>query len=152
MRKIIVTGLAVVGVAIAAAGAHAQAYRWTDANGHTQFGDVPPPGVHATPIALPASPAPGAGEKAPLTPAQEEQQFRKRQLDRQKADDKAAQDREQAATKAQNCSSARESLRLLQSGQRVARLDAKGERYYIDDAQRAQEASRAQDAVKQWCD
>ncbi|MDA8107155.1 MAG: DUF4124 domain-containing protein, partial [Betaproteobacteria bacterium] len=85
-------------------------------------------------------------------PAQEEQQFRKRQLEKQKAEEKTAQEREQAEAKKQNCASAQESLRVLQSGQRVARVDAKGERYYLDDAQRAQETARAQEAVKQWCD
>ncbi len=152
MRKTFVTGFAFAVAACVAAAAHAQAYRWTDKDGHVQYGDAPPPGVRATPIALPASPAPSAGAKPPLTPAQEEQQFRKRQLEKQKAEEKTAQEREQAEAKKQNCASAQESLRVLQSGQRVARVDAKGERYYLDDAQRAQETARAQEAVKQWCD
>ncbi len=153
MRKTFVTGFALAFAACIAAGAHAQAYRWTDKNGHVQYGDVPPPGVRATPLTISTPPVlTGTGEKPPLTPAQEEQQFRKRQLEKQKAEEKTAQEREQAEAKKQNCASAQESLRVLQSGQRVARVDAKGERYYLDDAQRAQETARAQEAVKQWCD
>ncbi len=153
MRKIFATGFALAAATCVAAGAHAQAYRWTDKNGHAQFGDIPPPGVNATPLNLPATPpaASGSGDKPPLTPAEEQQQFRKRQLDKQKAEEKAQKERERAQAKQQNCASAQESLRMLQSGQRVVKIDAKGERYFIDDAQRAQETARAQDAVKQWC-
>jgi len=153
MRKIFATGFVLAAAAFVAAGAHAQAYRWIDKDGHVQFGDIPPPGVHATPLELPATPpaASDSGGKPPLTPAEEDQQFRKRQLDKHKAEEKAKKEREQAQAKQQNCASAQESLRVLQSGQRVERIDPKGKRYYIDDAERAQESARAQDAVKQWC-
>ena len=149
MRITLVTGLALVAAAAFASAVHAQAYRWVDKDGTVQYGDVPPPGVHATPFALPASPSGPAPHE--LTPAQQEQQFRASQLKKQKAEEKAAKEKEEAEAKQQNCASAQESLRVLQSGQRVVRVDAKGERYYLDDAQRAQETSRAQDAVKQWC-
>ncbi|MEW6690029.1 MAG: DUF4124 domain-containing protein, partial [Pseudomonadota bacterium] len=56
-----------------------------------------------------------------------------------------------AAAKQENCERSRESLRVLESGQRIARTDARGERYYLDDAQIAQEMAKARDAVKQWC-
>src|SRR5476649_153967 len=44
--------------------AQAQAYRWVDKDGKVRYGDIPPPGVKATPMKAPpgpASPAPGAG-------------------------------------------------------------------------------------------
>jgi hypothetical protein len=33
----------------------------------------------------------------------------------------------------------------------VTRTDAKGERYYLDDAQIAQETARARQSAQQWC-
>lgn len=64
---------------------------------------------------------------------------------------KAAREKKQAEEKKENCQNARQTLRTLQSGQRIARVDSKGERYFISDAQRAQETARAQRAVSQWC-
>lgn len=137
--------------AFCAAGAQAQAYRWKDSAGNVHYGDAPPPGVHATPLNLPAAPPAASHATQALTPAQEQQRFRKAQLEQRKAEEKAARAREQAQAKQQNCASARASLRTLESGQRVVTIDAKGERHYLDDAERAQQAARARKAVKQWC-
>jgi hypothetical protein len=138
--------------AAVAAGAQAQAYRWTDQNGNVAYGDVPPPGVHATPIDVPsASAAPASGAKAPLTPAEQDKLYWKQQAEQERAQQKAEQAQQQAASKAENCASAQEGLRVLQSGQRVSGVNTKGERYYLDDAQRAEQTSRAERAVKQWC-
>ena len=50
-----------------------------------------------------------------------------------------------------NCARAQEYVRTIESGQRISRTDAKGERYYIDDAQRAQELANARQAAESWC-
>jgi hypothetical protein len=154
-KKAILFGAACVFAAAAAA----QTYKWTDQNGRVQYGDAPPPGAKATPLRPPPSaPAPAAkpGEakaasKAPLTPAEKEADYRKRQQEAAKERDKLAQEEQAAAATRENCSNAQDVLRTLQSGQRVSRTDAKGERYYLDDAQIAQETTKAQRAVQQWC-
>jgi Domain of unknown function (DUF4124) len=131
----------------------AQQYKWVDADGKVRYGDVPPPGVKAQRMKPPASgPAPSTsaaskGEKA-LSP---EAAYRKRQEEAQKERDKEAQAGEQAAAKRENCTRAQESLRTLETGQRIVRTDAKGERYYLEDAQIAQEAARARQLVKESC-
>jgi hypothetical protein len=53
--------------------------------------------------------------------------------------------------KRQNCTRAQDALRTLESGQRVSRTDSKGERYFLDDAQAAQETARARQSVQEWC-
>ncbi|MEK6244286.1 MAG: DUF4124 domain-containing protein, partial [Pseudomonadota bacterium] len=53
--------------------------------------------------------------------------------------------------KRENCEGARENLRALESGQRIQRTDAKGERSFLDDAQREQEAGKARTLVQQNC-
>ena len=146
------------------AGAAAQMYKWKDKNGHVRYGDTPPPGVDATRMgapatgyAGPAAPAAppgdvrseknGKGDK-PLTP---EQAFEKRQKERAAAEEKAEKERQLAATKRANCQSAQAQLRTLQSGQRMATINAAGERVFMDDEQRVAETARAQKAVSDWC-
>jgi hypothetical protein len=53
--------------------------------------------------------------------------------------------------KRENCARAQDALRTLETGQRVARTDTKGERYFLDDAQTAQETARARQSVQEWC-
>jgi hypothetical protein len=134
-----------------AAAALAQQYKWIDENGRVRYGDTPPPGVKATPIRGPSGPAPAAatkGEKDKLSP---EAAFRKRQEDAAKDREKQAQSEEQLALKKENCARAQESVRQLESGQRIARTDSKGERYYLEDADIAKELARSRQAMQQAC-
>ena len=158
-----------VSLALCATAAHAQQYKWKDSRGRTVYGDVPPAGVNATPLkgtptppsAAPAPAKPtGTAEAAktaaaksnkPLTPAEQEMEFRRRVKEAQEAAAKKAKEDQKDRDVAQNCELAREQERTLSSGQRVARVDEKGERYYVDDAQRAQELAKARQNVSQWC-
>jgi Domain of unknown function (DUF4124) len=135
-----------------AAAASAQQYKWVDQDGKVRYGDTPPPGAKAQrlkppPAPIGTPPAAAAAKKGDKPPASPEE--RKRQEDAQKAQQKQAE--EQASAKRENCARAQESLRALESGQRVARVDSKGERYYLEDAQIAQEAVRARQMVQQNC-
>jgi Domain of unknown function (DUF4124) len=140
-----------------AAVAQAQQFKWVDKDGKVRYGDTPPPGVKATPMKAPAGPTPPAPAAAsgkdakkgpPLTP---DEAFRKRQEEQKKAAEKSSKAEKEAADLKQNCEQARETLRNLESGQRIARTDDKGERYFVDDNQRAAELARAQQSVSQWC-
>ena len=142
-----------------AASAFAQQYKWRDADGKVRYGDVPPPGVKAERLKGPSTgyapaPAPAAAAKKdekgakPLSP---EAAYRKRQEDAQKENEKAAQAEQEAAAKRENCVRAQESLRTLESGQRVSRTNAQGERYFLDEAAVAQETEKARQAVQQSC-
>jgi hypothetical protein len=145
-----------------AASASAQLYRWVDKDGKVRYTDTPPPAgvkaraIGATPAAPASAEAPAAAAKdaapqAPLTPAEQEQAFRKRQLDAQKAAEKAELARKESEDKRENCARARETLATYESGQRVARTNAQGERYYLEDDARAAEAEKARAAVRDWC-
>jgi len=151
-------GLMLCGVVAVAA--HAQGYKWIDKDGHVKYGDTPPPGVNATPLGPPpppvggSSPTSAAGttaSKAPLTPAQQELEFRRRIKEAQEAAAKADKERQVAEDKKQNCANAQEALRTLESGQRIMRTDTNGERYYVSDQQRASDEARARQAVSEYC-
>lgn len=158
--------LIIVITAFAAAAAQAQIKCWNDASGKRVCGDTPPAGAKVTTIKTPsAPPAPSTPaakaaskdaaakdvRKGPLTPAEQEQEYRKRQAEAQKAAAKAAAEGQDTEAKRENCERARENLRALESGQRIPRTDSKGERYYLDDAQIAQETGKARLQVQQAC-
>ncbi len=146
--------------ALFALGAQAQTYKWVDKDGKVRYGDVPPPGVKVTPIRAPSGgapePAPAAqagkaANKGPLTPAEKDQEFRKRREEAEKASADAERERKEKAAKQENCQRAQEYLRGLESGQRITRVDASGERYFLDGAQRDQETERARQAMQDAC-
>jgi len=141
-----------------AAGASAQQFRWVDKDGRTQYGDVPPPGVKATRIKGPAggsAPAPAspssAAKKDGAKALSPEAAFQKRQKEAKEQDDKAAKERADADVRRANCDAAQAALRQIQSGQRIATMNAAGERVFVDDAGRAREEERAQRAVAENC-
>jgi hypothetical protein len=149
-----------MGLCFAAA---AQQYRWVDLDGRVQYGDTPPPGVKATrmrggaaaPVA-PAAPAAAGAEgkpaaKGPLSPAEQEAAFRQRQQETQKQQETDAQAARDAAQKKDQCARAQDYLRSLEGGQRIARTDSKGERYFLDEAQTAQELATARQGIQQNC-
>ena len=143
--------------------AQAQIKCWTGADGKRVCGDIPPPGSKTVTIKAPTGPAapPPAAKDAkgakdatrsgPLTPAEQEAEFRKRQAEAQKAAAKAEQERQDAEAKKENCARAREAVRTYESGQRVARTNAQGERVFLDESQTQAELVKARQAVQQWC-
>ena len=144
---------------LAAGSAAAQMYRWVDKDGKVRYGDTPPPGAKTSSI---KAPTPATGEaapqaatkdakKGPLTPAEQEQEYRKRQADERKAAAKSDAEGRGKAERNENCERTREYLRSLESGQRIARVNPSGERYYLEESQVAQEVAKAQQSVQQAC-
>lgn len=140
--------------------AHAQVYKWIDENGKVRYGDTPPPKAKAKVIATPSARSPSGAantakpkdaRKGPLTPAERDLEFRRRAKEAQTADAKAEKERQDKEARRVNCENSQQTLRTLESGQRISRTDANGERYYLDEAQLAQEAARARESVSQWC-
>jgi hypothetical protein len=126
-------------------------YRWVDKNGRVQYGDTPPPGAGAKPLRPQPGAAPPAEAKGELTAAEREAEFRKRQLEAGQAREKQEKLAQEAAARKDSCDRAKENLRTLESGQRIARTDAKGERYFLDESQIAQETARARRTVQESC-
>jgi hypothetical protein len=151
-----------------AAAASAQMYRWVDKDGRVHYPATPPPaGTKARTLQAPSTPSPAADDaakdagapdaaakdarKGPLTPVEQEQEFRKRQLEAQKASEKAALAEKETEVKQANCTRAREALATFESGQRISRTNPQGERYYLEDEARARESEAARRAVQDWC-
>jgi hypothetical protein len=129
---------------------YAQVYEWKDGNGKTIYSDQAPVG-NVRDLRRIDSGSSAAGSPAQKSSADREMEFRKRQKEAQENTEKAGKEQTASATKAENCVNARRQLQALESGERIALRDDKGERYYMDDAQRAQEIAKLRQTVQSYC-
>ena len=147
---------------LAAAGASAQnVYKWRDASGVMHISDTPPPVGAARAVTQGNIPGAGAvvnpaGASAASGAASEtDLQKKKAQADAAKAEaaaaEKARVEKQKAAARAQNCAAAQEQARVMGSGQRVATVNAKGEREFLDDAAVAARQKQAQQMIAENC-
>lgn len=144
--------------------AHAQ-WKWRDKDGRITISDRPPPhevaekDILARPQAQsrrsvappPAASAASGAASAPPTALEREVQARKRQAEQEEAAKNKAEEERIASVKAQNCRNARNQISALESGQRIARVNDKGEREVLDDKGRAEEMRRAREVVTSDC-
>ena len=164
-RRLIAVLAAALGLTLALP-ASAQ-WKWRDKTGHTQYSDLPPPpgvpeadilqrpaGTNATRRAAPVAAPASAASAAPLTAARAsdpELEARRKKAEQEVADKKKADEAKLAATKADNCARAKDQMRTIDSGQRMARINAKGEREVLDDAARAAETQRTREVMASEC-
>ena len=148
---------------LAACAAQAQ-WMWLDGNGKKVFSDraptadVPernilkrPAGYPPAAAAVATAPAnaPASGPKPGGKDAELEK--KKAQADAAEADKKKADEQRLATLKAGNCDRAKRELATLQSGMRIAQVNAKGEREYMSDSGRQAESQRVQEVIASDC-
>ena len=146
--------------------AQAQLYHYKDASGRTVYSDTPPPaGTPAGNIlkapklnpnapAVPKAPTATVGKDGkevkndgPKSVAEKEADYKKRMAEndkKAKEDDakaKADQQRQQA------CAGMQQNLAALQTGQRVRKMDANGNPYFVEDNERAADVARMQQSM-----
>lgn len=149
-------------------------WRWRDKDGRVNASDLPPPrevpdkDILSRPPAAAAAdarrqaaaaapPASGAAPAAPGAPAaqptalEREVQARRKAAEQEQASKTKADEERVAAQRADNCRVARGHLSALESGQRIARTNEKGEREVLDDKGRADETRRAREAIASDC-
>lgn len=140
----------------------AQIYQWKDENGRTNYADTPPPNgpvkvlrgavpQHHVPLAPVENVESAEAVTANETANDPESQFRARRAEAAKAEQQAAAQAAQNAERERFCSQAHNQLQALQSGQRIARMNAAGEREFLSDAQRDEEISRLQRQLAENC-
>lgn len=138
-------------------------WKWRDKGGRITVSDLPPPRDiaeadilqrpdpsalrPATAAAAPASPA-AANVKPPIDP---ELVARKKAVEQEQAAKSAEEEERQRALRDENCRNARSHLNAMESGQRLARVNDKGEREILDDKQRAAESMRARQVIQSDC-
>lgn len=145
------TCLAVLLGSLLAVTAHAQVYQWRDAEGRLTYGDQPPPGVDA--VLVRTHPAAGsnarAAEAPAPAPAAEASDSTTLSAAERMAVAERAREREEARARA--CQETRNYLVALESGQRIARFNEKGEREFLDDKARFEQIERTRQTLRENC-
>ena len=151
-------------------------WRWRDKSGQVNASDRPPPKdvpekdilsrpaadtrrAAAVPVASAAlgategtaPPAAAAASSAPPTALEREVRLRKRAAEQEQSTKAKAEEERVATQRAENCRAARGHLMTLESGQRIARTNDRGEREVLDDKGRADEQRRAREVVASDC-
>ena len=144
---------------------------WIGKDGHKVFSDRSPPGdvldkdiikrPNGTlrPANQPVIEVPQGRASAPVLKASAprlsgkdaELEARKKKAEDEEASKRKAEEEKAAKTKADNCDRAKTSLATLQSGVRIASVNANGEREIMDDDKRDAESKRAQSLIDSSC-
>lgn len=142
-------------------------WKWRDKGGQIQYSDLPPPSgvaeqdilqrphaaqrrAAATPVAPVASVA-SAASAAPVRTVDAELEAKRRKAEQETEAKQKAADEKLAAMRAENCVRARNYLRSLDDGVRMARSNEKGEREILDEKARADEARRTRELIASEC-
>ncbi|MFW9616273.1 DUF4124 domain-containing protein [Aquabacterium sp.] len=157
-------GLLAVGALVSTPSMAGSQWKWRDANGAIQYSDRPPPvgtpeqAILARPTPISAKPVVTAASAASAAPAStaaskpgSELDAKKRKSDEEKALQQKAEEEKLAKAKAENCERARSYQRTLNDGIRIVRSNAKGEREFLDDKARAEEARKTQESINANC-
>ncbi len=150
-------------------------WQWLDKNGRKEFSDRPPPAdvpaanilkrpnSSKTPSTATAS-APAAGASAPavatnaaagnvpvLSGKDKELEDKKKKAEAEELAKKQAEEQKFAKARAENCDRAKKAKMAFDSGVRLARTGADGQREIMDDAARKVELSRIESLISKEC-
>jgi hypothetical protein len=131
--------------------AQAQIYQYKDAAGKTVISDRPPPATAKGVRTVESEDAPTTGGNTSKSLSEREMDFKKRQQTQQEKAAKDQKEKNAADARKENCDLAQRQLQALESGQRIATQDDKGERSFVDETQRAKEMERARKIASENC-
>lgn len=160
----------VIGACAALVGTPAMAqWQWIDKSGSKVFSDRPPPsdipeksilkqpgGVTRQAAPAESAPSDGTAKAADATakaPAgvDKELEEKKAQAEKAEAAKQKAEEAKVSKARTDNCQRARQGKAALDSGMRMAQMNAKGERIILDDAARAAESKRMDAVIASDC-
>lgn len=153
MRKA-TTLLVTIGLATTIAAGASEIYKWTDVDGNVHYGDRPA-GEYADSterlqiVSRPTDP----GQVQAMIDARHERQETAAQVREKKAEEEKSYSatKAEAADRAKQCASARDSLQKYIQSRRLYRLDDSGERVYLDEQQMQDARNRMQARVEEYC-
>ncbi|GAB3759522.1 hypothetical protein GCM10028796_06590 [Ramlibacter monticola] len=142
-------------------------WQWLDNEGHRVFSDQPPPpdiapnrilkqgkgALAAMPVPAPVAANTPVGVDPSLRPSGKDKglEEKRRQAEAAEAKKRKEDDARVTAQRSENCSRARTAKASIDSGQRLAVVNAKGEREIMDDAMRAAEGKRLDEVIARDC-
>jgi hypothetical protein len=151
VRKLMFPFALACGLALCAASAQADVYKWVDSNNEVQYTQTPPPaGVEFTRIGSAAAPAHDPAEAD--TSLQERLEASEEQKQQKaKATSDAEQQAEIARISRQNCVNARKNLEQLGRSGQIRYKTGEGEELRLSEEERQQRIEEAQGQVKEFC-
>ena len=127
----------------------APVYKCVDAKGVTQYSEKPVPGCRGTEVDIQPLPPPSGAERPESRDlAEQERGFKRRQIEREEADKKAAAEMQQ---RAKRCQQVQSELARYANSRRVMQTDAKGERSFMPDDERERRTAALQSEVAKNC-
>ena len=138
---------ALLALALVALAAMAQPmYKWVDEKGVTHFSESPPPDGKATKVEVKPT-----GTEKPRTDDWKERELESRQRRAQKDGAEDETRKKEERERAQRCTRAQEGLDTVTNSRRVYRLDDKGERVYMEDAERPAAIEKWRQEAQRYC-
>jgi hypothetical protein len=134
---------------LAAGTAHADMFKWTDADGNTQYGQHPPAGVQAERLKSAPAPKTAPASKS-LQQRVEEMNKRTEESNRRKAE--AGQQKQQAANRKINCENARQNIEKLNYGGNRLMKMPDGSYQRLDEKTKQAQLEKNRKAIKEFCD
>jgi Domain of unknown function (DUF4124) len=135
-----------------AAHAHAELYKWTDAQGKVHYTDQPPT-LNSHTVKHSTAGQAETTSKATQSLDAKDQAYQKRRKEAEDARAKADKEAEKSRIARENCEKARANLSTLQNANtpRVFTTNAAGQRIYMDDSARASAIADSQKNVSEFC-
>lgn len=135
-----------------AAHAHAELYKWTDAQGKVHYTDQPPT-IDSQVIKHSTAGQAETTSEATQSLDAKDQAYQKRRKESEDARAKANEEAEKTRIASENCDKARKNLSALQNTEnaRVYSTNAAGQRVYMDDSARASAQANSQKSVSEFC-
>lgn len=136
MQRLSTRGLTLLlGPLILLGSAHAEMYKWTDAEGNIHYSQSIPPGVEATTMKAPPPPP---------TPVQKKQS---KEEEQEIKDQPIVTKRDEVVKK--NCEAARKNLNIYTNYRRI--MNEKGEVEVLDEEVRKAKIAETQKQIKEYC-
>lgn len=138
-------------------------WQWLDKDGRKVFSDRPPPadvpdknilkrpGGRGSALPAPAAPAPAAAPAAAQAGVDKSLQEKRQQAEAAEAAKRKEEEERNARVRAENCSRAQQAKAGIDSGARIARINEKGEREFLDEAGLSSESQRLQTIINENC-
>ena len=127
----------------------AQMYKCVDERGVTHYSDKPRPGCKGSEVDIRASPPVGsAAPRSAQDLKQQETEFQRRRIAREREEEKAAAQR---ATLERRCAAMHAELQHLGTARRLVTVDAKGERTEVDETTRNARLASLKSEIDRQC-
>jgi len=137
---------------IAAAGAQAAMYKWTDENGQTVYSQTPPPSGVALELKKPAEPDPAEAERAREALRKEIERSYDQAEERERVSDEEAEQQRKDKARAKNCEIARNNLSTIENLGRRRLVTPDGKSVFLSEEERKAKMSEARSNIEKYCD